>query len=41
MSLIFGFAFRINKPLKHKGISCHFRAKIALLDNLAARQGAL
>jgi hypothetical protein len=31
----------VNNPLKNKLISCRFRAKMALLDNLAARQGAL
>jgi hypothetical protein len=31
----------VNNQLKNKVISCPFRAKIALLNNLAARQGAL
>jgi hypothetical protein len=36
IGLIFGLALRINNSLKHNGISCRFRAKMALLDNLAA-----
>jgi hypothetical protein len=41
MSLIFDVAFLGNNQLKRKVIYCHFRAKMALLDNLAARQVAL
>jgi hypothetical protein len=41
MSFIFSFALRINNPLKHNGICCRFRAKMALLDNLAAGRSAL
>jgi hypothetical protein len=41
MSLIFGFALRINNPLKDNRFSCRFRAKMALLDNLAAGRSAL
>jgi hypothetical protein len=40
MDLIFGFAVRINNPLKHNGISCRFRAEMAFLDNVAARESA-
>src|SRR5580704_14575477 len=38
---IFGSAFRINNSLKHNAISCRFRAKLALLCNVVARQVAL
>jgi hypothetical protein len=41
MSLVFDFALRINNQLKNNGISCRFRAKMAVLDNLAAGQIAL
>ena len=34
-------ALLINNALKHKGISCRFRAKLALLCKVAARRGAL
>jgi hypothetical protein len=41
MGSVFGFTLHINNPLKRNGISCRFRAKMALLDNLAARRSAL
>jgi hypothetical protein len=41
VSLIFGSALGINNRLKNHGISWRFRAKMALLDNLAVGKNAL
>jgi hypothetical protein len=41
MGSVFGLAVLINNPMKSNDISCRFRAKMALLDNLAARRSAL
>ena len=38
---IFGLTLHINNPLKHNVISCRFRARLAILYNVAARQFAL